>query len=98
MMLLALEREVPGATADRFQPLLKDEARQIWALQQSGALREIHFRTDRHTAVLVLECDSAEAARRLLAGLPLVAAGLIEFEILPLAPYDGLARLFARPE
>jgi muconolactone delta-isomerase len=96
MKILALEKEPPGATAEKFQPLLKDEARRVWELQQSGTLREIYFNADQHTAVLVLECPNIEGARRLLANLPLVVAGLIEFEIVPLAPYDGLARLFDR--
>ncbi len=33
-------------------------------------------------------------ARQALETLPLVQAGLIEFQILPLIPYDGFARLF----
>ena len=97
MKLLALEHELTGATAEQFQPHLKAEARRVWELQQSGTLREIYFRADQHTAVLVLECFNVEEARRLLASLPLVAAGLIEFEIFPLAPYDGFARLFDHP-
>jgi muconolactone delta-isomerase len=96
MKILAFERELPGATAEKFQPLLKAEARRAWELQQSGLLREIYFRADQHTAVLVLECPTVEEALRLLASLPLVAAGLIEFEIVPLVPYDGYARLFDR--
>ena len=95
MKILALEKELPGGTAEAFQPLLKAEARQIWELQQSGKLREIYFHQTGHTAVLVLECKGVEEARQLLAGLPLVAGGFIEFEILPLVPYDGFARLFA---
>jgi muconolactone delta-isomerase len=95
MKFLALEKELPGATAEAFQPLLKAEARQVWELQQCGKLREIYFHAVQHTAVLVLECNSVEEAHQLLAGLPLAAGGLIEFEIIPLAPYDGLARLFS---
>jgi muconolactone delta-isomerase len=95
LKFLALEHELPGASADKFQPLLKDEARRVWELQQSGSLREIYFRADQHTAVLVLECGDVDDARQLLSSLPLVAAGLIEFEIIPLLPYDGLRRLFS---
>ncbi len=95
MKFLALECELPGATAEAFQPLLKDEARSVWDLQQTGELREIHFRADQHTAVLVLECASIETARDLLARLPLVKAGLITFNLIPLVPYDGYARLFS---
>ena len=95
MKLLALERELPGGTAQAFQPLLKKEARCVWELQQSGVVREIYFNADQHTAVLVLECSDRESAQALLATLPLVQAGLIEFDLIALMPYDGFARLFA---
>jgi muconolactone delta-isomerase len=95
MKILALEKELPDATAEAFQPLLKKEAQDVWELQQSGALREIYFNADQHTAVLVLECNDISAARQLLATLPLVHAGLITFDVIPLIPYDGFARLFA---
>lgn len=95
MKILALEKEILGATAEAFQPLLKDEARGVWELQQSGAVREIYFNAEQHTAVMMLECSDMEAAHNLLATLPLVQAGLIRFDIIPLVPYDGFARLFA---
>jgi hypothetical protein len=95
MKILALENELPGLTAADFQPHLQSEARRIWELQQSGAVREVYFTANRHTAVLVLECVDAEAARHLLGTLPLVQAGLIAFDVIPLVPYDGVARLFA---
>jgi muconolactone delta-isomerase len=98
MKILALERELPGATGEAFQPLLKNEARHIWELQQSGKLREIYFHAEQHYAVLVLECSSVEEARQILSSFPLVAAGLIEFKIIPLSPYDGFARLFAEKD
>ena len=97
MKILALEKVIPGATAEAFQPHLKAEARCVWELQQSGALREIYFNADQRTAVLVLECADIEEARHLLATLPLVQAGLITFDLIPLLPYDGYARLFAQP-
>jgi hypothetical protein len=95
MKILALEKEMPGRTAEDCQPLLKAEAQRIWELQQAGVIREIYFNSDLHTAVIMLECPDGVEAGRTLATLPLVTAGLIEFELIPLAPYDGLARLFA---
>jgi hypothetical protein len=92
---LALERELSGASAGQFQPHLKAEARRVWELQQSGGLREIYFHAEAHTAVLVLECIDETEVRHLLATLPLVQAGLIDFDLIPLAPYDGFARLFS---
>lgn len=95
MKLLALEAETPGATAADFAPHLRAEARQVWALVQAGVIREAYFRADTHTAVLVLECPDVAAAQAHLAALPLVPAGLMRFDLLPLTPYDGFARLFA---
>jgi hypothetical protein len=91
---LALEIEAPGSEDEDFRPHLKAEARRAWELHQSGVIRELYFRQDNHTAVLVLEAPGPEEARRALETLPLVQAGLIEFQILPLVPYDGFARLF----
>lgn len=94
MKILALERELGAIPGSAFEPHLRDEAAGVWELYQSGLLREIYFRADRKEAVLVLECRDAEEAGRVLATLPLVRRGLIEFEIVPLAPYPGFARLF----
>lgn len=96
MKILAIEREVPGIRDDAFTPhLLRAEALRAWQLHRSGAVRELYFRADRHAAVLVLECDDTDAARALLASLPLVEQGLIDFEMIPLAAYPGFERLFA---
>jgi muconolactone delta-isomerase len=98
MKLLALEHERTGATARDFEPHLRGEARHVWELQQQGIVREIYFRPDQHTAVLILECADLEAGQAILAGFPLVRHGLIRFELMPLAPYPGFARLFQSPD
>jgi muconolactone delta-isomerase len=99
MKILALEREVPGVTDDQFtEEILETEARKAWELYQSGVLRELYFSADKHEAVPALECDSTDEARRQLAELPLMRAGLIDFRVIPLAAYPGFARLFARRE
>lgn len=95
MKILALEVETPGKTSADFAPHLQAEARQVWRLQMEGVVREVHFRTDQHAAVLTLECPGLQEARAALATLPLVAEGLIHFDLIPLAPYDGFERLFA---
>lgn len=95
MQFIALEIENPNVLAEAFQPHLSDEARRVWELQQQGIIREAHFRADRHTAVLVLECESLAQAQEVASSFPLVQQGLIRFELIPLVPYSGLARLFA---
>ena len=98
MKILALEQEAPGHTSDDFAPHLKAEAERVWTLHQEGVIRELYFRADRSEAVLVLECANLDGARAALDSLPLVQAGLIDFELIPLRPYPGFARLFAEEE
>jgi muconolactone delta-isomerase len=94
MKILALERELPGATAEAFRPHLIAEARRAWELYQAGVFREMYFRADETVAVLMLECADVDEARAVLNTLPLVQAGLIAFDVWPLIPYPGFARLF----
>ncbi|MEA4907099.1 MAG: superoxide dismutase [Chloroflexi bacterium] len=96
MKIIAIEHELPGANQEQFQAHAHNEAARVWELYQAGLLRELYFRADQSTAVLVLECANVEEARQTLSTLPLVARGLIEFELLPLAPYPGFARLFLK--
>ena len=98
MKILAIERELPGATAERFRPHLIAEARRAWELYQAGVFREMYFRADEAIAVLILECADVDEAHTVLNTLPLVQAGLITFDVLPLKPYPGFARLFADEE
>lgn len=95
MKILALEKEVPGVMNEAFGPYLRAEAARAWELQQAGVLRELYFRPDRHQAVLILECADPAEAEAVLGTLPLVRAGLIAFEIIPLVAYSGYGRLFA---
>jgi hypothetical protein len=94
---LAQEKEVSGVTDDQFTPdLLKAEAAQVWELFQAGIIREMYFRADKHEAVLILECTTLNEVEQALDSLPLVHAHLIAFEVAPLIPYDGFARLFEK--
>jgi muconolactone delta-isomerase len=96
MKFLALEVEShPVNWSEVSADLMKAEARQAYDLQQAGYIREIHFRVDNHRAIIEWECDSVDQAKTLTATLPLVAAGLIHFEIVQLIPYPGFKRLFA---
>lgn len=94
MKILAMEKDVPGVTQAQIVPHLAAEAARAWELYQAGVLRELYFRQDIHNAVLIMECASTAEAGAVLYTLPLVKAGLIAFDLIPLGPYDGFARLF----
>jgi len=96
MKILAL-----AADTDKTDPIpdvtLDEEAHHVWRLRQDGTLREIYFRSYRRDAVLILECDSIDAASKIIASLPLVRDEWITFELIGLHPYDGFERLFREP-
>ncbi len=95
MKILAIERDVNGVQSEAFTAALKKaEAARIWEHYQAGVIRELYFRADQTSAVLVLECADVNEAMHVLESLPLVGQGLIKFEIIPLAAYPGFARLF----
>ena len=94
MKILALEKEFAQTPPSDFQPHLLDEAAKVYELYQAGVIREFYFHQTDHTAVLMLECANVDEARKVLGSLPLVKAGLITFEVIPLVPYPGFSRLF----
>ena len=98
MKIIAIEREIPGIEEAAYLPHRETEARKVWELYQAGIIRELYYRTDRTEAVLVLECDDLSTARKHLGTLPFVKAGLIIFDLIPLKPYPGCARLFRSPD
>jgi hypothetical protein len=95
MKVLALGRDTAPADDPRFAEVRPAEARRAWELYQADVIREIYFRADRPNGVLVLEVPDLAVAREVIDSLPLVAAGLIDFDLVPLKPYPGFARLFA---
>jgi hypothetical protein len=94
MKILAMEVETEGVKPEQFAPHLEAEARRVWELYQGGMIRELYFRADRSEAVLILECTDTREAQHVLESLPLVQAGLIHFDVIPLIPYSGFGRLF----
>jgi hypothetical protein len=95
MKILCLSSVKPEATPEKINPCLKEEAAHAWSDYKAGLVREWYFRTDRPGVVLMLECADVAEARRRLGDLPLVKAGLIDFEYIPLGPFLPLEALFA---
>lgn len=50
---------------------------------------------DMSGAVMIWELPSLEKVETELERLPMVQAGVLEYEVIPLKPYTGLAELFA---
>lgn len=94
MKILAIEKEISDKSDHNFKRYLKAEALRVWELYQAGIFRELYFDKNKHNAVIILECKDIKEAEEKLGTLPLVKEGLIDFDIIPLEPYSGFARLF----
>ena len=94
MKIFAYDVAKPGVELNQIEPLLKKEAHHAWELYKKGIVRELYFRTDRPGVVLVLECKDVEEAREFTNELPLVQAGLIEFNFIPVGAFVPWESLF----
>ncbi len=100
MQVLAVLKTLPSTTMDHIGPLIKPEAAELWTMVLDGTLRSTHFiqapaAKFPEGVVLLLETDSPEKARVLIDRLPMVSHGLVEADVLPLAPFTSYAALFA---
>jgi hypothetical protein len=95
MKILAIGR--PATDSDVSQAIAQHAAAELhvlWTLYRDETVREMHS-PGGPGIVLILEAASTEEARRALARFPLVAAGVITFEIIELHPFRALSLLFA---
>ncbi|ARV60765.1 hypothetical protein BZZ01_20985 [Nostocales cyanobacterium HT-58-2] len=95
MQVLVIARVVAGIAREKVFPLVKPEAAKVWEYVASDLVRTVHYIADHSGAVLLFEAPSVEAVNEAVAQLPMVQAGVLQYEILPLAPYTGLKELFA---
>jgi hypothetical protein len=95
MKILVLPKPVEGASREAMLQHADDEIRAVWELYAQGICREFYVRAaEPGRVVLMLESASVEDAQQALAALPFARLHLIDFDLIPLAPFVGLARLF----
>jgi len=96
MKILVLAKRHADVAVEAIRPHIKAEIEAVWQLYAQGVVREFYARADQGgPAVLTVESETVESAQTALAELPLVEQGLIDLELIPLAPFNGLAQLFA---
>lgn len=98
MKILGISKLRPGATPDQVRSHLPAEARHAWELYRQGIFREMYTCQDRPGAVVILECESAEAARETINSLTLVKEGLTEFDLIPLGYFKSFELLIQSHE
>jgi hypothetical protein len=96
--VLALGHAQTGIRWEHIAPYVGEEARSVWELYESDRVGEFYLRADqRPGVVLVFESDDVREAERVVAALPMVKAGLLDFEVIPLRPYIGFRELLEEP-
>ena len=95
MQILALSRRRPGVGPEQLAPHARAEAAAAFALVEAGVIRSVHMCPERPGSMIVLECAGLDEARAALGQLPMVRAGLIEFELSRMLPYTAIKALFA---
>jgi len=93
MQFLVMTHDVGETDWSCHSQLLEKEAGAVWALISAGSLRTIWF-TETNDAVLLFEEQNMDQVRTIMNSLPLVAHGLIGYQIHELIPYTGFERLF----
>ena len=96
MKILVLPKPIEGVSREKVLPNAPAEIQAVWELYKQGIVREFYTRANEQgRVVLVFESASEEAARNALATLPFAQLHLIDFDVIPLAPFYGLENLSA---
>ena len=94
MKILAMGQLGEGVTMADLAPYQHAELRRAWQLYSDGVIREQYTRTDGPGVVLMLEAADLEQARATLDSLPMVAAGVLAFDVMSLGPFLHFEALF----
>jgi hypothetical protein len=95
--VMAMTSLKPGVALPDVMKLVQEEVRVAVQLYLDGKIDQWYTRSDGKGAVLFLRCKAVDEAKALLAGLPLVKAGYIDVEYIPVVPFSGL-RTLTRPK
>ena len=93
--LLAIGTRTLQGIPESIEQILPSEVRATVQLYLDGKIDQWFVKQDRSGVVFILNETDAEQASALLRDLPLGAAGMMTFEIIPLAPLSPLGLLLS---
>lgn len=93
MQILAIDKINEGVTVALLEPHLPKELAATINLYLQEKIRTFYFRKDRAGVVFILECQSVQEAKEILASLPMVQEKLLDFDLIPIGPLMPLGRL-----
>ncbi len=93
MKILAIPKAVSSTSANAFDSQLIDaEVEAVLRLYQADVIREIYTRANSRGVLFILEGESSEEVSKTLNDLPAVQRGVLDIELIPLAPFQGFLR------
>ena len=96
MQILAISKLKEGVTPDQIGPHGADEVKHTLEAYLDGKIRNFWFQVNRPGVVFILECADEDEARKIMDELPLVVAGLMDVDLIPLQPLSPLGTLIGR--
>jgi hypothetical protein len=96
MQILAIGTKKESATPEQMGPYLADEVKHTLEAYLDGKVRDFWFKVGSMGVVLMLESADEDEALSIINELPLVAAGLVNFELIELQSLKPLGMLIGR--
>jgi hypothetical protein len=96
MQILAISKLKEGVTPDSIAKLGADEVKHTLESYLDGKIRSFWFQVNRPGVVFILECSDENEARELMNEQPLVVAGMMSVDLIPLQPLIPLGTLIGR--
>ncbi|MDX2214021.1 MAG: hypothetical protein SFY66_12105 [Oculatellaceae cyanobacterium bins.114] len=96
MLFLMIARVVDGTPMEQLRSLVKPEAAKVWEYYAADRVKSVYYFANMGGAVLMYDATSLAEVEAAAAELPMVKAGVLTLEIIPLKPYVGLETLFAQ--
>ena len=91
MQFILNSRLGPGVTRERFIEYARDEVdQQTWELVRKGIIQHWLWKTGEEPGLVILmNCEDQAEAQRLTDAAPIVADGILTFEIDPVDPFPN---------
>ncbi len=95
--VMVMTSRKPGIPVADVIKLAPEEVRVAVQLYLEGKIDRWYSRSDGKGAVLFLHCKTADEANAVISDLPLVKAGYLDVEYIPVGPFSGL-RILTMPQ
>lgn len=90
MQFLSISRRRTDAfTPDQFAKHIDAERERVRELYRDGIVRQLWIRGDVAGAVMLIEAPDLASAQAALDSLPLAQRGMLDVELMPIAPYPA---------